>query len=121
MTVVYDSLATQINAMKTKMTSMTNSATTTQDMIYLAKSMTELANMLGVDDIVAATAAKITELETKRTTSIASLETARVASLADIGLDRATALADISTARVSAINQVSGAGASLHSFFMVGV
>ena len=57
MTVVYDSLATQINAMKTKMTSMTNSATTTQDMIYLAKSMTELANMLGVDDIVAATAA----------------------------------------------------------------
>ena len=50
---VYDSLATQIDAMKTKMTSMANSATTTQDMIYLAKSMTELANMLGVDDIVA--------------------------------------------------------------------
>ena len=121
MTVVYDSLATQISAMKTKMTSMTTAATTTQDMIYLAKSLTELANMLGVDDIVAATAAKITELETKRTTSIASLETQRVASLADIGLDRATALADISTARISAINQVSGAGASLHAFFMVGV
>ena len=118
---VYDSLATQIDAMKTKMTSMANAATTTQDMIYLAKSMTELANMLGVDDIVAATAAKITELETKRTTSIASLETQRVASLADIGLDRATALADINTAKLSAVNQVSGAGASLHSFFMVGV
>lgn len=121
MTVVYDSLATQISAMKTKMTSMTNSATTTQDMIYLAKSLTELANMLGVDDIVAATADKIAELETKKTTSVASLETQRVASLADIGLDRATALADINTAKLSAINQVSGAGASLHAFFLVGV
>ena len=69
---VYDSLSAQITAMKTKMTSMTNAATTTQDMIYLAKSLTELANMLGVDDIVAATAAKITELETKRSTSNAS-------------------------------------------------
>ena len=121
MPITYDSLSTQINAMKTKITSMANSATTTQDMIYLAKSLTELSNMLGVDDIVTATADKITELETKRSTSAASLETARVSSLADIGLDRATALADISTARVSAINQVSGAGASLHSFFMVGV
>lgn len=120
MTVVYDSLATQINAMKTKMTSMTNSATTTQDMIYLAKSMTELANMLGVDDIVAATAAKITEIETKRTTSIASLETQRVASLADIGADRATALADINTAKVSAVNQLAG-GASTHAFLLIGV
>ncbi len=120
MTVVYDSLATQINAMKTKMTSMTNSATTTQDMIYLAKSMTELANMLGVDDIVAATAAKITEIETKKTTSIASLETQRVASLADIGADRATALADINTAKVSAVNQLAG-GASTHAFLLIGV
>lgn len=120
MTVVYDSLATQINAMKTKMTSMTNSATTTQDMIYLAKSMTELANMLGVDDIVAATAAKVTEIETKKTTSIASLETQRVASLADIGADRATALADINTAKVSAVNQLAG-GASTHAFLLIGV
>jgi hypothetical protein len=107
--------------MKTKITSLTNSATTAQDVIYLAKALGELGTLLGVDDIVVATADKITELETKRSTSAASLETARVSSLADIGLDRATALADISTARISAINQVSGAGASLHSFFMVGV
>jgi cell division septum initiation protein DivIVA len=107
--------------MKTKITSLTNSATTAQDVIYLAKALGELGTLLGVDDIVAATADKIVELETKRSTSNASLETARVSSLADIGLDRATALADISTARISALNQVSGAGASLHAFFMVGV
>ena len=117
----YDSLSTQISTMKTKITSLTTSATTAQDVIYLAKALGELGTLLGVDDIVAATADKIVELETKRSTSNASLETARVSSLADIGLDRATALADISTARVSAINQVSGAGASLHSFFLVEV
>ena len=118
----YDSLSTQIDALKSEMTSaISSTAMNAQDMIYMAKALGELGGLLGVNDIVAATAAKITELETKRTTSIASLETQRVTSLADIGLDRATALADINTAKLSAINQVSGAGASLHAFFMVGV
>jgi len=117
----YDSLSTQISTMKTKITSLTNSATTAQDVIYLAKALGELGGLLGVDDIVAATADKIAALETKRSDSSADLETKRVTSLADIGLDRATALADINTAKLSAINQVSGAGASLHAFFMVGV
>ena len=117
----YDSLSTQISTMKTKITSLTNSATTAQDVIYLAKALGELGTLLGVDDIVVATADKITELETKKTTSLASLETKRVNSLADVNADRATALADIDAARVSAVNQVAGAGTSLHAFLLVGV
>jgi dihydroorotate dehydrogenase electron transfer subunit len=55
----YDSLSTQISTMKTKITSLTSSATTAQDVIYLAKALGELGTLLGVDDIVAATADKI--------------------------------------------------------------
>lgn len=118
----YDSLSTQINALKTEMTSaMSTSAMNAQDMIFMAKALGELGALLGVDDIVQATADKIVELETKKSDSMASLETKRVNSLADVNADRATALADIESARVSAINQVSGAGSSLHSFFLVGL
>ena len=118
----YDSLSTQINALKTEMTSaMSTSAMNAQDMIFMAKALGELGGLLGVDDIVQATADKVAELETKKTTSLASLETKRVNSLADVNADRATALADIESARVSAINQVTGAGSSLHSFFLVGL
>ncbi len=118
----YNSLSTQIDALKSEMTSaISSTAMNAQDMIYMAKALGELGGLLGVNDIVAATAAKITELETKTTTSLASLETKRVNSLSDVNSDRATALADIESARVSAINQVSGAGASLHPFFTVGI
>ena len=118
----YDSLSTQINALKTEMTSaMSSTAMNSQDMIFMAKALGELGALLGVDDIVQATADKIVELETKKSDSMASLETKRVNSLADVNADRATALADIESARVSAINQVTGAGSSLHSFFMVGI
>jgi len=118
----YDSLSTQINALKSEMTTaMSTSAMNAQDMIFMAKALGELGTLLGVDDIVQATADKIAELETKKSDSMASLETKRVNSLADVNADRATALADIESARVSAINQVTGAGSSLHSFFMVGI
>ncbi len=118
----YNSLSTQIDALKSEMTSaISSTAMNAQDMIYMAKALGELGGLLGVNDIVAATAAKITELETKTTTSLASLETKRVNSLADVNADRATALADIESAKHSAVNQVTGAGSSLHSFFMVGV
>jgi hypothetical protein len=118
----YNSLSTQIDALKSEMTSaISSTAMNAQDMIYMAKALGELGGLLGVNDIVAATAAKITELETKTTTSLASLETKRVNSLADVNADRATALADIESAKLSAVNQVTGAGSSLHSFFMVGV
>jgi hypothetical protein len=118
----YDSLSVQIEALKSEMTSAISSTVmNTQDMIYMAKALGELGTLLGVNDIVQATADKITELETKKTTSLASLETKRVNSLADVNADRATALADIETAKLSAVNQVTGAGSSLHSFFMVGI
>lgn len=117
----YDSLNTQIEAMKTKMNTLMSSATTAQDMIYYAKALGELGSLLGTNDIVAATAAKITELETKRTTSLADLETSRSSSVADVNTERTSALGAITTARDSALNQISGAGSTIHPFLLAGV
>ena len=72
----YDSLSVQIEALKSEMTSaISSTAMGSQDMIYMAKALGELGGLLGVNDIVQATADKITELETKKTTTLASLET----------------------------------------------
>ena len=117
----YDSLSTQIDTLKTKINTLIASSTTSQDMIYMAKALGELGTLLGVDDIVAATAAKITELETKRTTSLANLESARSASIADVNTERTSALGAITTAKNSALNQISGAGTTLHPFLLAGV
>lgn len=117
----YDSLSVQIEAMKTKMNTLMAAATTSQDMIYMAKALGELGGLLGVDDIVVATAAKITELETKRTTSLADLESSRSSSVADVNTERTSALGAITTAKDSALNQISGAGTTLHPFLLAGV
>lgn len=117
----YDSLSTQIDAMKTKINSMVASATTSQDIIYLAKALGELGGLLGVDDIVAATAAKIAELESTKNTGVAALETKRVNSLADINADAAASLQSINTATTSGLNQITGASTTLHPFLMAGV
>lgn len=117
----YDSLNTQIEALKTRMNTLMASTANAQDMIYMAKALGELGGLLGVTDIVAATAVKITELETKRTTSLSDLESSRSSSVADVNSERTSALGAITTARDSALNQISGAGTTLHPFLLAGV
>ena len=54
---VYNSLSTQIDAVKSEITSSLAAASyTAQDLVYVAKALETLGNLLGVNDIVAATA-----------------------------------------------------------------
>jgi hypothetical protein len=60
----YASLSGQIEAAKSELTSLFASGQlTAQDMVFVASTIDKLASMLGVNDVVAATAAKITELQ----------------------------------------------------------
>ena len=111
----YTSLATEIAAIKTEIgTSVAASVYTAQDLVYLASALDTLGGMLGVNDIVNATADKIAEVNTAKTTALSNLETKRVNSLADVNADRATALADIDSARTTALNQISGASTNFN-------
>jgi hypothetical protein len=70
----YASLSTQIEAAKSELTSLFSSGQlTAQDMVFVASTIDKLASMLGVNDVVAATAAKITELEDARDAHLATL------------------------------------------------
>jgi len=115
----YTSLANEIAAIKTEIgTSVAASVYTAQDLVYLASALETLGGMLGVNDIVTATADKIAEVNTAKTTALSNLETKRVNSLADVNADRATALADIDSARTSALNQISGASTNFNVLFL---
>jgi hypothetical protein len=61
----YDSLNTQITAVKAEITaSLAASTYTAADLVYVAKALETLGNLLGVNDIVAATADAQTQLNT---------------------------------------------------------
>jgi hypothetical protein len=115
----YTSLANEIAAIKTEIgTSVAASVYTAQDLVYLASALDTLGGMLGVNDIVNATADKIAEVNTAKTTALSNMETKRVNSLADVNADRATALADIDSARTTALNQISGASTNFNVLFL---
>jgi len=115
----YTSLANEIAAIKTEIgTSVAASVYTAQDLVYLASALDTLGGMLGVNDIVNATADKIAEVNTAKTTALSNLETKRVNSLADVNADRATALADIDSAKTTALNQISGASTNFNVLFL---
>jgi hypothetical protein len=60
---VYDSLNTQITAVKAEITaSLAASTYTAADLVYVAKALETLGNLLGINDVVAATAAAQTQL-----------------------------------------------------------
>lgn len=115
----YSSLSTEITAIKSEISASIGHTTySAQDLVYLASALDTLGGMLGVNDIVSATADKIVDLETKKTTSLASLETARVNALADVNADRATALQNIDTLRVTALNQMAAGSTSFNVLFI---
>jgi hypothetical protein len=115
----YTSLATEITAIKAEIgTSVAAHNYTAQDLVYLASALQTLGGMLGVNDIVTATADKIAEVNTAKTTALTNLETKRVNSLADVNADRATALADIDSAKTSALNQITGASTNFNVLFL---
>jgi hypothetical protein len=60
---VYDSLNTQITAVKAEITaSLAASTYTAADLVYVAKALETLGNLLGINDVVAATAAAQAQL-----------------------------------------------------------
>lgn len=81
----YASLSTQIDAIKSEMTTLLSSSTlTAQDLVFLASAIDKMGTMLGVSDIVAATAAKVTELNNTTSTNVTTLNNTRDSAIATI-------------------------------------
>ena len=115
----YTSLQTEINAIKSEIAASVAASTyTAQDLVYLASALQTLGGMLGVTDIVGATADKITEVNTAKTTALSNIESARSASVADVNLERTSALGAITTLRDSALNQIAAGSTSFNVLFI---
>lgn len=115
----YDSLTTQIDLVKSEIAaSIAASVYSAQDLMYVSSTLNTLGGMLGVNDIVLATADKIADLETKKVASLASMETARVGAVADVVSERATAISNITTLGTTTMNQINSASTSFNVLFI---
>jgi hypothetical protein len=81
----YASLNTQIEGFKTELTALYASAQLTgSDLLYIAKSLTEIGNMLGVNDIVNATSSSVATINSTRTSAINAINAEEATSIAQV-------------------------------------
>ena len=81
----YDSLSTQIDAVKSEITSSLGASTyTAQDLVFVSKALETLGSLLGVNDIVAASAAQISTITSAGTTQVTAVNSAGNAKIATI-------------------------------------
>ncbi len=81
----YDSLSTQITAVKNEIdSSLAASNYSAQDLVFVAKALETLGSMLCVNDLVAATAAQVSTINSTGTTNVNLVNTARTAAVSDI-------------------------------------
>lgn len=93
----YTSLSTQIDAVKSEITtSLAASTYSAQDLIYVAKALETLGTLLGVNDIVAATADRVAAVNTAGTTQVTAVNTA--------GTTQVAAVNAAGTSRLAAVN-----------------
>lgn len=81
----YSSLSTQIDAAKSELTALFASGQlTAQDMVFVASTIDKLGTMLGVNDLVAATADGVTTLTNTKNSHVTTLNNTRDAAIATI-------------------------------------
>jgi hypothetical protein len=92
----YSSLSTQINALKSNIsTSLAGGTVTSQDAAYYANALTTLGTVLGVNDIVAATSNQVTSITTAGTTQVSAVNTAGTTQLAAVNTAGTTQVAAV--------------------------
>jgi len=81
----YSTLSTQINAVKTEIDqSLAATQYGAQDLVFIAKALETLGNMLGVNDIVAATADRVSAINSAGTTNVNLVNSAATTAISDI-------------------------------------
>jgi hypothetical protein len=80
----YDSLSSQITTFKSKVDALSSSTLTAQDLVFLAKAIEAMGNLLGVNDIVAATSSSINSIQSSGTGQITSVQTAGATQIAAV-------------------------------------
>lgn len=123
----FSTLQTQVNILKLQIDALNTSTLNAEQILYLSQTLATLANTLGVDDIIAATAAAVADVEQAGVDTIAVVEgTANGALVVDLQDSyntlqaaynninpRVTSLEALSTAQESAIATASASAAAV--------
>jgi hypothetical protein len=81
----YTSLNTQIESFKSELNTLyTSGQLTGIDLLYVAKSLSEIGNMLGVNDIVNATADAVATIDSNETSAITAVNATKTTALAQV-------------------------------------
>ena len=93
----YASLTAQVDLFKTKVNSLSGSSLGAQELVYLAKAIESMGNLLGVNDVLAATNTKLYDISTAVTgavTTVSSAGSTQVAAVAAAGATQVAAVAN---------------------------
>jgi UDP-N-acetylglucosamine enolpyruvyl transferase len=93
----YASLTSQVELFKTKVAALSGSSLGAQELVYLAKAIESMGNLLGVNDVLAATNTKLNDISnavTGAVTTVSSAGSTQVAAVAAAGATQVAAVAN---------------------------
>lgn len=91
----YASLTAQVDLFKTKVSALSGSTLGAQELVYLAKAIEAMGNLLGVNDILAATNTKLNDIDTAITGAVTTVNGAGSTQIAAVAAAGATQVAAV--------------------------
>jgi len=82
----YASLTAQVELFKTKVGALSGSTLGAQELVYLAKAIESMGNLLGVNDVLAATNTKLNDISTAVTGAVTTVSSAGSTQVAAVSL-----------------------------------
>lgn len=94
----YASLTSQVDLFKTKVAALSSSSLSAQDLVFLAKAIEAMGNLLGVNDVLAATNAKLADISTAVTGAVTTVNAAGSTQVTAVNTAGATQVAQVANA-----------------------
>lgn len=94
----YSTLGTQVTLAKNKIDALSATALTAQDLVFLAKALESLGNLLGVNDIIGVTNSSITSVQNAAAGQVNLVTAAGATQIAAVGTTGAQQIALVQAA-----------------------
>jgi hypothetical protein len=94
----YSTLGTQVTTVKNKIDALQSTTLGAQDVVFLAKALEALGNLLGINDIVGATNTAITNVTTAASGQVSLVNTAGATQISAVNTAGTTQIASVAAA-----------------------
>lgn len=81
----YATLSSQISIFQTQVNNLSSATLAAQDLVFLAKAIEAMGNLLGVNDVLAATNTQLTAIQNASSGAVTSVNSAAATQVAAIG------------------------------------